>query len=344
MAEASPRQRLLIRGLALLIVLLALGGGGALWWSRTRLTSEPITEPWDQVHNQLWLRPKLRGALLMAPDRPHSPDEVQQSRGTGRPAITRTRTYRLSTNSQRLRGPEVGPKPAGTFRIVALGESVTHGWGVEEEETYPHQLELELRRRGHAVEVLNAGCPAAGVATMAAFCQNVAPQLETDLLIWSRRRDDGYGGQRGVADQIMQCQGGLRRPVVVALPPLSTFDPLAFERSEDERAEMERLLRHRGIPVIDLTPVLAAAQKGRGEVLVHEGGRFKVIDQEADDRVLLEAAATERGLPAEIYQLFERDADVAEALFFDGAHPNAEGFVVYARAVADLVEPFLPAL
>jgi hypothetical protein len=171
----------------------------------------------------------------------------------------------------------------------------------------------------------------------------VAPQLEPDLLIWSRRRDDGHGGQRAVAEQITLCQASLGHPVVVALPPLSTFDPQAFGRSEKERAELEQLLRHRRIPVMDLTPVLAAAQKGRGEVLVQEGGRYKVIDQEDGDRVLLEAAATERGLPLEIYQLFERDADVAEALYFDGAHPNAEGFVVYAQALADLVEPYIPA-
>src|SRR5262245_39441623 len=43
----------------------------------------------------------------------------------------------VDINSHGLRGPETTyDKPAGTFRILNLGDSVAMGWGVREEDTY----------------------------------------------------------------------------------------------------------------------------------------------------------------------------------------------------------------
>jgi hypothetical protein len=68
-----------------------------------------------------------------------------------------------SHTSLGYRGPEiVQPKPAGTFRIVAMGSSSTYGIGLNWQETYPAQLEKLLRERyGYSkVEVINAGVAA----------------------------------------------------------------------------------------------------------------------------------------------------------------------------------------
>lgn len=44
-----------------------------------------------------------------------------------------------------------------SVKIVALGDSLTAGYGLPAQETFPAQLEKALRARGHAVEIENAG-------------------------------------------------------------------------------------------------------------------------------------------------------------------------------------------
>lgn len=46
---------------------------------------------------------------------------------------------------------------AGTIRILALGDSLTAGFGLDEKDSFPSQLEAALKAKGYDVEVLNAG-------------------------------------------------------------------------------------------------------------------------------------------------------------------------------------------
>lgn len=61
-------------------------------------------------------------------------------------------------NPQGFRGaPVVMPKPAGTFRIFALGDSNTFGWDVDEGANWPDQLQMLLKQDDPRTEVINAG-------------------------------------------------------------------------------------------------------------------------------------------------------------------------------------------
>lgn len=65
---------------------------------------------------------------------------------------------RATQNEQGFRGPVVQkPKPSGTVRILLLGESTTHGWGVNDDETIDAYLRTDLagRLQGRSVEVVN---------------------------------------------------------------------------------------------------------------------------------------------------------------------------------------------
>ena len=51
-------------------------------------------------------------------------------------------------------------KPAGTRRILIIGDSVTYGYGVKDDDApFPERLERALHEEGRAVEILNAGIP-----------------------------------------------------------------------------------------------------------------------------------------------------------------------------------------
>jgi hypothetical protein len=93
----------------------------------------------------------------------------------------------VDINSHGLRGPETTyAKPAGTFRILNLGDSVAMGWGVREEDTYGRRLESllnEQSRGGQRFEVINAGVPGWNVENELAYLQAEGLKYQPDLIL-----------------------------------------------------------------------------------------------------------------------------------------------------------------
>ncbi len=67
-----------------------------------------------------------------------------------------------------------------------------------------------------------------------------------------------------------------------------------------------------------------------------QGDQLRVVDQESG-RTWLEVPRSTHDLPIEVYNLFEQQPDVREALFFDEGHPDAEGYALMADTVADFL-------
>jgi len=90
-------------------------------------------------------------------------------------------------NSLGTRGPEFSPaKPAGTFRILSLGDSRTFGWGLSEPETYSGRLQQLLRQQAgktQTVEVLNAGVNAWSYPQMLVYFRDTALAYHPDVVI-----------------------------------------------------------------------------------------------------------------------------------------------------------------
>lgn len=85
--------------------------------------------------------------------------------------------------ASRIRGPrKTGPKPAGMFRVIALGDSFT--WGIEagEEEHFPHFLEKILRERRSA-EVFNMGVGSYGIDQMLLKYERHGQALRPDVVV-----------------------------------------------------------------------------------------------------------------------------------------------------------------
>jgi lysophospholipase L1-like esterase len=90
--------------------------------------------------------------------------------------------YRINADGIRDREYTLA-KPAGTFRIAAVGDSCTFGLGLELEDTWPKQLERELQRSNARVEVINFGVMGYNTPQEAERIQDKVLKYSPDLII-----------------------------------------------------------------------------------------------------------------------------------------------------------------
>jgi lysophospholipase L1-like esterase len=93
---------------------------------------------------------------------------------------------RTTINSLGLRGPEpVSPKPAGHYRLLAVGDSITAGWGVHDDETFCAQLERQLREAfpHRSLEVVNGGVSGYDTVQEERLLRRFVPRLEPDVIL-----------------------------------------------------------------------------------------------------------------------------------------------------------------
>ncbi|MDJ0790019.1 MAG: arylesterase [Myxococcota bacterium] len=77
--------------------------------------------------------------------------------------------------------------------VLCLGDSLTEGYGVEDDQAYPSVLERRLRDRGKTVRVINAGING---STSASAVRRLRWQLkaESDLIVLALGGNDGLRG------------------------------------------------------------------------------------------------------------------------------------------------------
>ncbi len=107
-----------------------------------------------------------------------------------------TRVVTYTVNELGFRGPSVAKeKPAGVYRIIALGDSFTYGTGVDDQDTWPTLLERELRSLApdRPVEVLNWGVPAYNTRQEIALLNYRGPAYQPDLVLLCCYVNDASG-------------------------------------------------------------------------------------------------------------------------------------------------------
>lgn len=210
------------------------------------------------------------------------------------------------TNAAGFRDREFGPKPAGAFRILALGDSVTFGYAERAGDAFPQQLERRLARRpGPPIEVFNLGIAGYNsiqeVRLLEARGLALAPDLVVLAYVMNDNKEDGADGGltlyfrrspsrlwdwlgvrlrrlarrigRDVTteafDELARISRERALPVVVAILPELRFRDGAWSRPERHRAVRE-LARARGFHVLDLLePFVAAGFEPRMRDNVH---------------------------------------------------------------------------
>ena len=104
-------------------------------------------------------------------------------------------SVRVVTNALGFRERRLpGPKPPGTRRVVALGDSFTAGYGVEEAEAYPHLLEMLLGARdpAHRWEVINLGVPGTNPRDYLGILRTVGVAYQPDVVLVGVMANDVY--------------------------------------------------------------------------------------------------------------------------------------------------------
>jgi lysophospholipase L1-like esterase len=172
-ALSKRAEKLLTLLLAVLspLFLIGLFEGAAYLWERKEANS---LYAWELVASRrmVWVQFEGPGAgyTLMKPNSHYEWQNIP-----------------VDINSHGLRGPEAAyEKPADTYRILNLGDSVVMGWGVREEETYGQQLESLLNEAGSGdlqFEVINAGVPGWSLENALAYFQAEGLKYEPDLVV-----------------------------------------------------------------------------------------------------------------------------------------------------------------
>jgi lysophospholipase L1-like esterase len=92
----------------------------------------------------------------------------------------------VSINKLGFRGPDFEPeRQPGSLRILGLGNSITFGSGLADDETYLARLEEKLRAAhpGQVVEVLNAAMEGFTIRQYLPFLERVLPKVKPDVVI-----------------------------------------------------------------------------------------------------------------------------------------------------------------
>lgn len=92
-------------------------------------------------------------------------------------------TFTVTINSLGFRDREFNPDKGPTTRVLAIGDSVTYGWGVELEKSWPKILESNLRNKNFKIEVANLGKPNGAPDTYADIAERAIPTMKPDLVI-----------------------------------------------------------------------------------------------------------------------------------------------------------------
>lgn len=142
--------------------------------------------------------------------------------------------------------PEAAPTDSATnapITLVALGDSLTEGFGLDQAEAYPAQLEQRLRDDGYDVEVVNAGV--SGETSSGARSRlDWVLQSEPDIVILATGGNDGLRGiDPGVTDENLSAMVGTLREngVTVVLAGMQIVQNMGEQYIEDFRAVYPRV-------------------------------------------------------------------------------------------------------
>ncbi|MCI0585512.1 MAG: GDSL-type esterase/lipase family protein [Planctomycetes bacterium] len=266
--------------------------------------------------------------------------------------------YEVRVNSLGFRGSEFRTaKAPGVFRYVALGDSVTFGFGVREADLFSAKIAegLAAESPSSRIEAVNAGVPGftslQGLRHLEARVLPLRPDLVSVFFGWN----DGWrtsvpdavwierlGGTRAFLESsrlyalFRRGLGFLRRRLLPDPPPATR--PLV-PRVPPESYEANLLAIFQSIRRAGATPILLTAPASFGpdrppEAYFKEDWTVPRADLEPLRLRYAEAARRAAGAASVTVADCARLVSADPALFYeDGYHPRAEGHLAIAEVV-----------
>ena len=155
------------------------------------LTSEIGVRLWDR-YDPIFRPPQLEDRILYK--------KMDPSFSNYRPgSIGMTHGHAVRINAWGFRGAEwPETKPPGAFRIMVIGDSLTFGQGIGEDELYTTLLEKQLRAKfpGKTIEVLNLGVMGYSAVDEMKLLENIGPLLHPDLVLIGYTGNDVREGEQ----------------------------------------------------------------------------------------------------------------------------------------------------
>jgi lysophospholipase L1-like esterase len=116
-------------------------------------------------------------------------DVPANPRGIGRPE-----TWHVAIDRSGYRGPDrsSGVESGPVYRILCIGDSITYGWGTDQDDVFPRRVEAILRERhpGADIEVTNAGVPEWSWIQGLRFLEREGLALRPDVVVMGHGTND----------------------------------------------------------------------------------------------------------------------------------------------------------
>ncbi len=156
---------------------------------RPRLPDPGLFQPLDTRAEQNIDSALLFGGPYGVRLRPNTRAEIHHH-------ILSNRDVVIRVNSIGLRYDELGPKEAGEFRVLVLGDSIVFGDFVPEEETFTRRMEADAAGRPKRIRFLNAGLPGAGTVEEYFLFQELKRAVQPDLVLVGMYLNDAQNGDQ----------------------------------------------------------------------------------------------------------------------------------------------------
>jgi hypothetical protein len=107
-------------------------------------------------------------------------------------------TFAYNNNSLGMRGSrDYQEKKETEYRILMMGDSFTYGFGVNDDQTFSHQVEKDLRANRLSIEVINTGNPGKGTDYALKLFETIGRTFHPDLTILCFFSNDFQDNERG---------------------------------------------------------------------------------------------------------------------------------------------------